>query len=98
MALYNGNFECVQCGRCCTNLPEEGIRTEDWERWEREKRQDIIDSFKNVKNPFTTDCIWLRKLKDKAECMIHHTKPTICQQHPTHKGTALKRGCMGFKD
>ncbi|MBW2369293.1 MAG: YkgJ family cysteine cluster protein [Deltaproteobacteria bacterium] len=105
-------FKCVQCGRCCLELPDAyqtSVSDYDVKRWKRENRSDIlewVDSFMGLNDiwisPKTGEpvnrCPWLRKLpkKNKYICRIHETKPEHCRNFPKSKRHALENGCNGF--
>lgn len=87
---------CERCGWCCVSLG--GILSatrEDLERWERERRQDIlakcdapifegaeeVDIWLDKDGEIAHICPWLRKDKTKWKCIINDTKPEVCKKY-----------------
>ena len=62
-------FKCRQCGRCCLTLAgaaETSCRDEDWNRWLKEKRFDILSRIETIKikgHVFARD-MWFKLRRD----------------------------------
>ena len=89
------NFECVQCGRCCSG-PGEGYI------WVTKPEMELIAEFLKISveqlrekylkrvGPRTTiieqagskDCIFLQRINDEKRCIIYPVRPSQCRVWP----------------
>jgi hypothetical protein len=89
------HFECQACGNCCAG-PDEGfiwVTKEEIEliayhlklpihqlRRQFLKRIFLRTTF--IENPATKDCIFLKLIKGKKECVIYPVRPNQCRTWP----------------
>lgn len=89
------HFECLECGRCCSG-PEQGYIWIT--RPEIELAGEFLKipagQFKNqylkrvglrtsiIEHDVTKDCIFLRQVKDKKQCIIYPVRPNQCRTWP----------------
>jgi Fe-S-cluster containining protein len=79
------NFKCKRCGLCC-NPPR--LYKPDIERIKKlgYKEEDFL-YIDNFKNNYLKDkkgkCIFLKKGKKTASCIIYQNRPRICRLYPT---------------
>lgn len=92
-------FECRQCGRCCLNLvgaSQTSCRDEDWKRWRKEKRSDILIRIEPIivrGKVFTRD-MWFKITKNKRRGEMADRCPWLrkkgdiytCRIHATKPG------------
>ena len=101
--LTNNNvreiFKCHQCGRCCIKLggaAEASCRDEDWNRWKKEKRHDILSRIETIKiqgHVFARD-MWFKLTKDgrrgemvsRCPWIRKQGEKYICRIHNTKPG------------
>jgi len=89
--------KCVMCGECCKKLGfgDLKVTVEDYRRWKREGREDILryvwlppgsPGFGDIWiDPETGEnldyCPFLKRVsEDKYICTIHNTKPEVCKK------------------
>jgi len=91
-------FVCERCGRCCRSTKwavnlDTRLCWEDIERWRRERRSDILQHvlvFEGLggflitpDGKFFSQCPFLKKEEGrKYSCLIHETKPKVCEVSP----------------
>ncbi len=85
--------ECACCGRCCESFGGHLTTSpRDLERWEREKRIDLLNRTNRLGwiwvDPQTKElldrCPFIVKLDEQRYgCAIQETKPDICRDYPT---------------
>lgn len=91
-------FTCERCGRCCRSTKwvvnlDSRLCWEDIERWRREGRSDILQHvmvFEGLggdligpAGKFFSQCPFMKKEEDrKYSCLIHETKPKVCEVAP----------------
>ena len=85
---------CRQCGECCRTMYL-SISKEDFKRWKREGRTDILSVTDSLGDGFWrpggdepaptpgTACPWLmyQPRYGKHVCRIHETKPDVCRDY-----------------
>lgn len=86
---------------------------EDWKRWKREKRQDILsridvmkiaghvvarDMWMNPDGELALRCPWLFRRGAVHYCRIHSTKPSMCRDFVPSPDLAQRIGCQGWDD
>ena len=87
----NGGITCRRCGNCCRVDMVAYISPEDIQRWERERRHDIIARLREndvmwagdrIVNRFgekVKDCVYLNGHGALFSCEIYETRPLICR-------------------
>jgi tetratricopeptide (TPR) repeat protein len=91
-------FACERCGRCCRSTKwavnlDTRLCWEDIERWRREGRSDILQhvlvseglggDLIGPDGKFFSQCPFLKKEEGrKYSCLIHETKPKVCEVSP----------------
>ena len=92
-------FKCRQCGSCCLNIDgaaEADCRDEDWNRWVKEKRHDILSRIETIKiqgHVFARD-MWFKLTKDgrrgemvsRCPWIRKQGEKYICRIHNTKPG------------
>jgi len=89
------HFECTECGDCCSG-PEEGVIwitkpeielaaeflkiTPEEFRKTYTKRAGLRTTI--IEQRTTKDCIFLREVKGKKQCMIYSVRPNQCRTWP----------------
>lgn len=90
--------ECTNCGKCCTQLGGNIQATaDDLNRWEKEKRYDILKYayvfdfglrfadlwISPVTGAELHRCPFIRKVKgsNKVKCEIYETRPQVCRDY-----------------
>ena len=111
------HFECLECGQCCSG-PEQGfiwITRPEIElaaeflkipagqfRKQYLKRVSLRTSI--IEHDVTKDCIFLRQVKGKKQCIIYPVRPNQCRTWPFWASNLTSHGtwnetaqrCMGL--
>ena len=111
------HFECVQCGKCCSGpaegviwitKPEIALLAEHLKmavgqlRREYLKRHGVRTSI--IENADTKDCIFLRKVDGRKQCVVYPVRPNQCRAWPfwsdnlqsPNKWNATEKKCDGI--
>ena len=85
---------CQRCGKCCLTNLIAYVTEEDWARWRREGRQDILHILANQNAVWAGDhlmsattgryihgCPFLEWEKDCYRCTIYETRPRVCREY-----------------
>jgi len=86
-------MECRRCGKCCFVNMISYAREGDFERWRREKREDILKVMENwhllwagdrmassETGVFSQTCPFLIDEGGKFSCAIYETRPQVCRE------------------
>lgn len=121
------HFECVQCGRCCAGpaegyiwvtKPEIKLITDFLKIKPEQLRQKYLKrrGFRTtiIENPVTKDCIFLKLIDSRKQCLIYPVRPNQCRTWPfwpsnltdtdswnktAQKCPGINRGrCFSFED
>jgi Fe-S-cluster containining protein len=89
-----GKLECLRCGRCCLADFAAYVTDEDLRRWEKEKRQDILDMLAREHASWEGDhlvsadsgrtlhgCPFFFFDGTRFGCAIHETRPAACRNY-----------------
>ncbi|MHB8110755.1 MAG: YkgJ family cysteine cluster protein [Syntrophorhabdaceae bacterium] len=87
------HFTCRRCGACCHVDMMAYVRPEDFTRWEKEGRHDIIARMRNneivwaggrIVNKSGTavrTCFYLDWDTSRFFCQIYNTRPMVCREY-----------------
>lgn len=89
------HFECQECGKCCSG-PDEGfiwvtrkeieLIADFLKITERQLRQQFLKHhgfrITIIENPVTKDCIFLKLIDGRKQCMIYPVRPNQCRLWP----------------
>lgn len=106
-----GDFACLQCGQCCTNLDySRALTAEDIAMWRAAGRKDILarvgkdpddGGYLIWVDPLTgkleETCPFLSFEHGKSVCTIHEIKPAICREYPATKKHGFMTDCLGVQ-
>jgi len=92
--MEHKNIACVRCGKCCFVDMIAYAQPEDFERWRREKRDDILKVVEgehlvwagdrmvsSQTGAFSQTCPFLISEGDVFKCSIYETRPRICRDY-----------------
>ncbi|MGV8162667.1 MAG: YkgJ family cysteine cluster protein [Candidatus Nanoarchaeia archaeon] len=96
LSRFKQENPCGNCFNCCKGVLVK-VRDEDIERWNSEKRQDIIENIET----WRIGSKFLKSKKDSNECIfltpegcsIHATRPMTCKRFPLSKEHAEEFNC-----
>lgn len=82
---------CRRCGKCCLEAFSRHVAPEDFGRWEREGRFDLIASAREEEQSLDRDgfvaykrfkpCRFLnRQSDDRTDCGIYDLRPRMCRE------------------
>lgn len=87
-------ISCMRCGKCCLANLIAYVTSEDWQRWERQQRQDIIRTIENQQAVWAGDhfvsakdgeyihgCPFLMWEGNCYACTIYETRPRVCRDY-----------------
>jgi Fe-S-cluster containining protein len=85
---------CRRCGKCCLANLIAYVTDEDWERWRREGRDDILRIIAHEHAVWAGDhlissddgrylhgCPFLQWDDDHYTCTIYETRPAVCRHY-----------------
>ncbi|MGC9324224.1 MAG: YkgJ family cysteine cluster protein [Desulfomonilia bacterium] len=85
---------CMRCGKCCLADMIAYVTTEDFARWRREGRQDILHVIETKNAVWMGDhlvsadsgqylhaCPFLRITGQTCTCSIYETRPQVCRDY-----------------
>lgn len=87
----NSDITCRRCGTCCHVDMVAYVSPEDFHRWEKEQRHDIVARLSNnevlwagdrIINKFgakMTQCVCLNWGGSSFSCEIYETRPVVCR-------------------
>jgi Fe-S-cluster containining protein len=86
-------MKCLRCGSCCYADMTINASEEDFVRWDREMRHDIMDTLKHNEKIWAGDSIVLSSGKkltrcsfllwdgEMTGCSIYETRPLVCKNY-----------------
>jgi Fe-S-cluster containining protein len=87
-------ISCRRCGKCCLANLIAYVTTEDWKRWKRQRREDIIHLIENQQAVWAGDhfvsakdgeylhgCPFLMREGNCYTCTIYETRPQVCRDY-----------------
>lgn len=87
-------LSCLRCGKCCFVDFTAYAGPEDFERWKREGRQDILNRIKQRHLLWAGDrivsadtgghpreCLFLLESGKELICSIYETRPLVCRDY-----------------
>jgi Fe-S-cluster containining protein len=87
---------CRRCGKCCLADFRSYVTAEDFRRWQREERKDILNCLEGDRVTWSGDhfvspddgkslnaCSFLMMVEGRYGCSIYATRPATCRRfHP----------------
>lgn len=87
-------FPCLCCGKCCFVDLTAYAEKEDFDRWRKENRQDILEMIEHrhliwagdrmissESGDYPRECPFLYNSGDSLLCSIYETRPAICRNY-----------------
>ncbi|MBT8491346.1 MAG: YkgJ family cysteine cluster protein [Deltaproteobacteria bacterium] len=87
-------INCRRCGKCCLANLIVYVTAEDWKRWKRQGREDILHIIENQQAVWAGDhlvsakngeyihgCPFLVREKNCYVCTIYETRPWVCRNY-----------------
>ncbi len=88
------SVECLRCGKCCLANVLSFATDADFQRWEAEKRADILHVIEHYRPVWAGDhlisvddghylhgCPFLSWDGDRCKCTIYETRPEVCGRY-----------------
>jgi Fe-S-cluster containining protein len=87
-------LSCLRCGKCCFADLTAYAEQEDFDRWQAENRQDILNIIKRrhlawagdrmlstETGDYPRECPFLYNAGNEYLCSIYETRPAVCREY-----------------